>query len=293
MGLAVIVVLVVANMILIPLAIRHAQGSGDGGTRQATQTSPHQEAPESSRSPEAPTAHQPGERDPLLMSSGGRIILSSTRGSCTDRTQPNVRLSTDRGQTFRTLKLNPRPTAVLALEVVGGKSMLVIGADDRCRPRGYESRDEGRTWEKVDVKGRWYLAGDPDQRQVTSPNGRMDVPCRPTGLSSVRNDVARVLCANGRILRTQDDKSWTVTGSAPGAVAIRFPAPDVGFALAARGSCPATVLRSTNGGKNWQRIACLKGGHPRGISGQDGSFAAIVDDAVRVSKDGGQTWRSP
>ena len=168
------------------------------------------------RSPQQ-SGHQPRERDPLLMSSGGRIILSSTRGSCTDRTQPSVRLSTDRGQTFRTLKLNPRPTAVLALEVVGGESMLVIGADDRCRPGGYESRDGGRTWEKVDVKGRWHLAGDPAQRQVSSPNGEMDVPCRPTGLSSVRNDVARVLCADGRILRTRGrrelDRDWQHTRS--------------------------------------------------------------------------------
>ena len=231
MGLAVIVALVVANMILIPLAIRHAQGSDDRGTRQAPETSPRQR----SRVEPARIQRSPARSaTPLLMSSGGRIILSSTRGSCTDRTPPSVRLSTDRGQTFRTLKLNPRPSAVLALEVVGGDSMLVIGADDRCRPAGYESRDGGRTWEKVDVKGRWHLAGDPAQRQVASPNGEMDVPCRPTGLSSVRNDVARVLCPDGRILRTRDDESWTVTGSTPGAVAIRFPAPDVGFALAAR-----------------------------------------------------------
>ena len=288
MGLAVIIALVVANMILIPLAIRHAQGSGDRGTRQSPETSLRQEKPESSpaRSPEA-------QRDPLLMSSGGRVILSSTRGNCTDRTQPTVRLSTDRGQTFRTLKLNPRPSAVLALEVDGGDSMLVIGADDRCRPAGYESRDGGRTWEKADVKGRWHLDGDPAQRQVASPKGKMDVPCRPTGLSSVRNDVARVLCPDGRILRTRDDESWTVIGSTPGAVAIRFPAPDVGFALAARGSCPATVLRSTNGGKKWERLACLKGDDPRGISGQDGSYAAIVDDTVHVSEDRGETWRRP
>src|SRR3954468_4069561 len=106
MGLAVIVALVVANMILIPLAIRHAQGSGDRGTRQVPQTSPRQEGSQSStgRSPEARSGHQPSERDPLLMSSGGRIILTSTHGSCTDRTQPSVRLSTDQGQTFRTLK---------------------------------------------------------------------------------------------------------------------------------------------------------------------------------------------
>ena len=169
MGLAVIIALVVANMILIPLAIRHAQGSGDRGTRQAPETSLRQEEPESStaRNPEAQSGHQPRERDPLLMSSGGRIILSSTRGSCRDRTQTTVRLSRDRGQTFRTLKLNPRPSAVLALEVVGGDSMLVIGADDRCRPAGYESRDGGRTWQKADVKGRWHLDGDPAQRQVT------------------------------------------------------------------------------------------------------------------------------
>ena len=59
------------------------------------------------------------------------------------------------------------------------------------------------------------------------------------------------------------------------------------------GSCPATVLRSTNGGKKWERLACLKGDDPRGISGQDGSYAAIVDDTVHVSKDRGETWRSP
>ena len=119
----------------------------------------------------------------------------------------------------------------------------------------------------------------------------MDVPCRPTGLSSVSNDVARVLCPDGRILRTVDDESWTVAGSTPGAAAIRFPVPDVGFALAARGSCPATVLRSTNGGKKWDRLTCLKGDDPRGISVQDGSYAAIVDDTVHVSEDQGETWR--
>jgi hypothetical protein len=53
------------------------------------------------------------------------------------------------------------------------------------------------------------------------------------------------------------------------------------------------VLRSTNGGKKWERLACLKGDNPRGISGQDGSYAAIVDDTVRVSKDRGETWRRP
>ena len=46
MGLAVIVALVVANMILIPLAIRHAQGSGDRGTRQRLRP-PHVRKPQS------------------------------------------------------------------------------------------------------------------------------------------------------------------------------------------------------------------------------------------------------
>ena len=294
LGLVAIAALVVVNMILIPLAFRNAQGSTDQKTVQVPATSPRPEEPESSaaRTPPAKSNQQTRESAPLLMSSGGRIILTSPRGNCTDGPRPSVRLSTDRGRTFRTLKLNPRPTAVLALEVVDGESLLVIGADERCRPGGYESRDEGRSWEEVDVEGRWHLPGDPAQRQVASPNGQMDVPCRPTGLSSVRNDVARVLCPDGRILRTVDDESWTVTGSTPGAAAIRFPVPDVGFALAALRGCPATVLRSTNGGKKWERLTCLKGDDPRGISGQDGSYAAIVDDTVHVSEDRGETWRS-
>ena len=295
LGLVVIVALVVANMILIPLAFRNAQGSTDQKTGQAPTTSPRPEEPDSSaaKTPQAKPGQQTKDSAPLLMSSGGRIILSSPRGSCTDGSHPAVRLSTDRGRTFRTLKLKPRPTAVLALEVVDGESLLVIAADDRCRPGGYESRDEGKSWEEVDVEGRWHLAGDPSQKKVASPNGEMAVPCRPKGLSSVSNDVARVLCPDGRILRTVDDESWIVAGSTPGAAAIRFPVPDVGFALAALRGCPATVLRSTDGGKKWERLTCLKGGDPRGISGQDGSYAAIVDDTVHVSEDRGETWRSP
>ena len=76
MGLVVIVALVVANMILIPLAIRHAQGSGD--RKPVKRRRPHH-APGASRAGSPATSPTP-ERDPLLMSSGGRIILSSTRG---------------------------------------------------------------------------------------------------------------------------------------------------------------------------------------------------------------------
>jgi hypothetical protein len=112
-------------------------------------------------------------------------------------------------------------------------------------------------------------------------------------MSTVRNDVVRLLCPDGRILRSPDDRAWTVVGRLKGAAAFHFPLPDIGFALAPRGNCESAVMRTTDSGASWERLACLEGEPPRGISGQDGRYAAVVGDRVKVSDDRAVSWRNP
>ena len=39
-------------------------------------------------------------------------------------------------------------------------------------------------------------------------------------------------------------------------------------------------MRTTDSGATWEQLACLEGERPRGISGQDGMYAAVVGDRV-------------
>ena len=84
-----------------------------------------------------------------------------------------------------------------------------------------------------------------------------------------------------------------LVGQVDGAVAIRFPTPETGFALARQRSCAAAVMRTTDSGATWERVACLEGEPARGISGQDGTYAAVVGDTVKVSNDEGEHWGTP
>lgn len=288
-GLLVVVLLLAANLLLIPLAFENAQGpSVDAGDRAATT----EDVPRPTRRASS-VDQQSAVAASLLMASGGELIVSSTRGSCDGGPDPFLRLSDDRGKSFRTVDIDSEVTAVLAIEVIDDEQVLLLAADEACRTVGYESRDKGRSWKSVDPTGRWHLDGWADAKRVYSPRGPMTTPCAPRAMSIVRNDIVRLLCPDGRILRSPDDRSWTVIGQLEGAVALRFPIPEVGFSLARQRNCDAAVMRTTDSGTTWERIACLEGDRPRGISGQDGLYAAAVDDTVQVSDDRAETWQSP
>ena len=227
------------------------------------------------------------------MSRQGKVVVRSTRGSCEGDPQASLQISTDSGGSFKTAEPDPAVNEVLAVEALPGGQVTVVAAGEDCKPVGYVSTDRGATWQEAPTDGRWYLAADPSARQVTSPDGPMATPCAPSAISTVRNDIVRLLCPDGRILRTFDDKNWVVAGRLDGATAIRFPVPSVGFAVAPAKSCRAAVFRSTDSGRRWTRLTCLAGDTPRGIAGQDGQYVAQAGDVVEVSDDRGETWQRP
>ena len=290
LGLLVVVLLVVANVFLIPLAFQNAQGPAEG----AGEPVPTGEESTDSGSTIAQdgTGGQPADAAPLLMASGGQLIVGATRGSCAGGVDLYLGLSADRGKTLRTVELDPTVTAVLAIEVTD-KRVVVLAADQACRTVGYESRDRGKSWKSVNPRGRWHLDGSPGAKRVHSPDGPVPTPCAPKAMSVVRNDVVRLLCPDGRILRNPGGQSWASVGQVDGAVAIRFPTPETGFALARQRSCASAVMRTSDSGATWERVACLEGEPARGISGQDGTYAAVVGDSVKVSNDEGEHWENP
>jgi hypothetical protein len=290
LGLLAVVLLVVANAFLIPLAFQNAQGSPAEDAGEPAPTSV--DATEPSAITEDGSGDQPVDIAPMMMASAGKLIVGATRNSCRGVVDPYLGISDDGGKTFRTVKADPKVTAVLAVEVTDNQRVLVLAADDKCRTVGYESRDGGRSWDTVDPKRRWHLDGSADARRVHSPNGPVATPCVPQTMSTVRNDVMRLLCRDGRILRP-DGEAWTVVGQVKGAVAISFPTPEVGVALAPQGKCASAVMRTTDSGATWKQQACLEGAPPRGISGQDGKYVAVAGDKVQISDDRAETWRKP
>jgi len=296
LGLLAVCLLVVANVFLIPLAFKNAQGPATDATPTSDSTSgsdPGERKPTRQETPKPKRSASPADTGPLLMSSGGQLIVTSIRSACDGETDPYLRLSDDRGKSFRTVELDAEVTAVLALEVMANDRIVVLATDGSCRTVGYERRDRGRSWDSVTPKGRWHLDKSLSARRVRSPDGSMATPCVPRSLSTVRNDVVRLLCPDGRILRTPDEQTWTVIGRLKGAAAFRFPVPDVGYALAPQANCEAAVMRTVDSGATWEMLTCLDGKPPRGISGQDGRYAAVVGDNVHVSDDGAESWRTP
>jgi hypothetical protein len=53
------------------------------------------------------------------------------------------------------------------------------------------------------------------------------------------------------------------------------------------------ALVTSDGGATWTPAACLQGTEAQALAYHNGALIALVDDTVRISGDGGQTWSTP
>jgi hypothetical protein len=275
LGTAAIVLFVLVDIVLVTLAFRHVRPVEVADSP----TAPAPTAPPPSASPPPATAAGPTY---LSLAEDG-TLLRATRGSCTDDAPPVVEVSTE-GETFSTVDVDPDLREVLRVQADAADDVWMVGADARCRLGVYRGTADSTDWElSRGTGGAWHLLPDPEAVGVHAPDGRVDTPCRPVGLSTADGGVPRVLCADGTILGTADNGlSWLDLGRLPDAVAAAFASPNVGYALAAQDDCAAAVMRSVDGGASWQTLECLRGGEPLAIAVDGETVAALVGDSVRT-----------
>lgn len=302
LGLVALVALIILNIFLIPRALERGRGQDIPAADRQARSQPTRVASESrTTEPRDEPSEEPDENaqsddtvldeGTTLMATSGDLVVQAERGSCASETSARIVLSTDGAKTFDPVQLDDPLAAVLALHVTDD-GIQVIGADADCEPITLTSAD-GEQWDAGEAPSDWHLTADPEARQVVSPDGDLDTPCTPTALSVESDAVVRLLCTNGRLLGLSGS-SWAALGNLPGATAIRYPTPAVGFAIAPDGDCENAVLRTDDGGADWRQLACLEGVDAEGaVAGRDGRYIARAGDVTLVTDDGGDTWTRP
>jgi photosystem II stability/assembly factor-like uncharacterized protein len=283
-----IVLLVVADVVLITLAVRRGHRgtvvAGDGalvGTPTATGSTPSR-----------PSGQGAGQ---ALVAGAESIVLRATAGSCKTGETPTIELSTDSGATFAPTAEGLGVAQVLRVVADSASDLWFVGTDDGCTPSIWRSDDGGSGWtQSPGSRGAWHRVPGSRSSRIHAPTGRVAVGCSVASLSPIDGQTARVLCASGTVLGTADGGStWVTLGQLDAAQLMAYDSSASGLALGPTPSCDVEAFTTSDGGAVWTHADCLEGTHAQALAYHDGSAIALVDDAVVISGDGGQSWSAP
>jgi len=211
--------------------------------------------------------------------------------------------TSDGGATWVRHSLNP-PTelrSVVAVDVIDRSEVHVIGqSGDDCTTVLGRSYTAGLDWvESPDSLGPTWFVDPADPAVVRSPSGTGPVPCGAVvDVAAADDSSAAALCADRTVHRTTDGgATWDAGLAAPGVVALDSGAD--GYVLAGIGDegCDGVQLRALPADSDEASVqGCLPA---RTADLAPGSVAISVagsavwlwvDEAVRVSQNGGLTW---
>ncbi|MDQ3663928.1 MAG: hypothetical protein M3353_04620 [Actinomycetota bacterium] len=300
-----IVALVIADAALVLLAILHVTGYAGGSSTDAPRLG---KVPDSSVGPGQGQgqgrpnnpASSPLETGPVLLDAAADgTILRAGRGSCGDDASgppPVIDMSTDGGATVDPVDLGRPVGDVLRVSAGGANDLFLVGADPAaCALAIYNSTDGGESWlPSPGTAGAWHIAS-VGTRRVHTPGGSAPVGCDVLALSAYSESGARVLCTDGELRGTASGgTSWVGLGSLQGAVDIGYETPADGWAIATTRDCPAAVLRTADGGVDWEETACLDAeGEPQALSVAGRLIVVQVGGELLTSSDDGVTFAQP
>lgn len=242
-----------------------------------------------------------------LVAGKGDVLLRLRAGSCTEPGGPMLQLSDDRGSRFRTLRLpqveersgvsasTPSVRAIVWAKASSRFKITVAAADGSCKLRQYATSDGGETWNAgTKTVEEWYL--DPKSGGVVSPTGDTDPGCESVAhLARVTDSMAKVFCADGTILSTRDGgESWLASGRLEKVSSALFTSALVGFASTERSACQSRIQSTIDGGLTWTSKGCVE--PTVTIPAFIGSTKQLIAGGlggVRLSSDGGSTWKPP
>lgn len=298
-----LVVLGVLAAVLIALAFRH-QGAGDDGgagplpvspatTGTAAEPSeePSAEDPEEPAEPELPEAWAVGFRDRAL-------LVRAPASACEPEAQPGADAEGALLVSLPDRAARTEPVTVDGLVAVSGvvvddaEHARLIGSAPDCATVGFATEDAGVTWRSLAKLPPFWSLLPGDVRAVMTPDGRADVPCSPVAVSGIDGRVARLSCADGKLLGTSSaGADWVPIGRLPDALAMVFTTPGDGWALAESEGCDGVAVLSTaDGGTTWEEAHCSPVPGPWGLAA-DGDVVKVLGlDQVDATDDAGDSW---
>lgn len=143
----------------------------------------------------------------LLSQAPDGSLLRASLGSCVDRRRPRVAVGvpTDDGLEVATTTVPglAQVTGVLATD----DGLRIAGLDEKCRPTGRTSTDDGASWASGRVPRIWRLDPGGSASTVLSPTGRVEVGdgCDPTLVQPLSEGEAVVTCRASVLMTVADD----------------------------------------------------------------------------------------
>ena len=291
-----VAVLVVADLVLVWLALQHV---GDDGDRSPTDGARPASGPESA-APPAGTTRPPTTGPVLLDAAADGTVVRAARGRCTAAgggVQPlsGVEVSTDGGRSFERADVGDELTDVLRVSATSARDISVVGVGSTCAKAVYRSDDGGQSWAaSPGASDVWHLSLT-DVDSVHAPTGRVATGCEVRALSTVGKAVARVLCNDDALRGTADGGvTWVLLGELGGAVDVAYTTTADAWALATTADCAAATWRTEDGGVDWRQTGCVAAGaDPQALSAAGDLQAVQVGGRMLVSTDQGRTFARP
>lgn len=307
LGVAALAGLVVADVILVTLAVGHVRSDNANLTKVNDEPRSTQTAGSQNPTPKTTTkpSKTPVTQTPTLDPAASRMLVDIGQGDAVGRAVSGscgsgggkIELSRDGGETFTKSDL-PSAEVVLRLAVTNIDEARVVVADAKCEDiKTFASENGGSTW-FIDESATWHKAAKPGA-SVHAPDGDVDVPCGSgasvLGLSTLGEEQAYALCSDGTVARTDDGGGeWEEQGTAKGAADLDFIDAESGLAVVtgAKSCAGIAVLKTTDAGAEWSENGCIETDvkEMADISADGENAYVAAGDAIWFSDDGGESW---
>jgi hypothetical protein len=288
---AALLALLLADMLLVVLAVRHARGDATQSNSRAGVTAVDEGRTEPASPGLKPIADaaRPEEWRVAMADDGTTIVGRASDCASEGRTSVQVSAAPASGDAAGSLE----SAEVLLVGAGSADEIHVVTADADCDVRSYTSADLGKSWQVGAPAGTWYR--DPENADVVqAPGGPSRPGCSASEVHPIDARLARVTCADGLIVGTADGgEQWIRLGELRGAHATVFTTPSNAVALAPVSGCGAQALLTRDGGRTWDAGGCIASDGIEGIASNGATLLARVGGELYTSADNAESWTQP